>query len=175
MITPYFFVSLGFIVLVFIIFKYIFPVFSWGAIFFPTKQKTVERMIVLAEVKPGERAVDLGSGDGRLVIAMAKAGAEAHGYEINPVLAWISQKRIMKAGLEQRAFIHQGSYWQENLSHFDIVTVYGMDYMMKKLEAKLKNDLHTNARIVSNSFPFPTWPYYKKDNRVYVYKKQRGF
>jgi Protein-L-isoaspartate carboxylmethyltransferase len=77
-----------------------------GAPYIPTKREGVIKMLKLARVRPGCKALDIGSGDGRLVIALAQAGAEAHGCEINPVLVWWSRRKIKAAGLEGRAFIH---------------------------------------------------------------------
>ena len=79
--------ALFLVVLVFhMLFNFIIPILFYGAIFARSKDEIVEKMILLADVKPGQKAIDFGSGDGRLVIAMARAGAEAHGYEINPFL-----------------------------------------------------------------------------------------
>ena len=50
------------------------PLMFWGAVYDPTKRRRVEEMIKIANIKPGEKAADLGAGDGRLVIALAKSG-----------------------------------------------------------------------------------------------------
>jgi len=144
--------------------------FFWGAIYLPTKKDTVKKMIELAEIKPGEKAVDLGAGDGRLVIALAKSGAEAHGYEINPFLVLFAKLNIHRAGLKDKAFIHFKNFWEVNLSDFDIVAVFGISHIMEKLEAKLKKELKVGTRIISNSFSFPGWSASKKDGGVYLYK-----
>ena len=104
-----------------------------GAPFVPTHGARVERMIELSELKSGEKGADLGSGDGRIVIAMAKAGAIAHGYEINPFLVWWSRWKIRRAGLADRAFIHLGSFWGKNLSEFDAITLFCTKHIMKSL------------------------------------------
>lgn len=127
-------------------------------------------MISLSDIKSGEKAIDLGSGDGRLVIALAKKGIEAHGYEINPFLVWLSRNNIKRVGLEGEAFIHFKNFWYVDFSEFNVVTVYGISYMMKRLEAKLRKELKPGSRIVSNCFAFPNWPYFKKEDKVYLYK-----
>src|SRR3989338_878500 len=76
-----------------------------GAPYLPTHRESVAKMIELAQVRPADKMVDLGSGDGRIVIAFAKQGIEAHGYEVNPLLVWWSRKNIQRAGLDGRAFI----------------------------------------------------------------------
>ncbi|MBI2010780.1 MAG: SAM-dependent methyltransferase [Candidatus Colwellbacteria bacterium] len=148
----------------------IWPVFYRGAPFVPTPTRTIEKMIDLAEVKPGEKAVDLGSGDGRMVIALAKAGAEAHGYEVNPLLVFWSRRKIKQAGLKNKAFIHRKSFWSVDLSDFNVITLYGVSLMMKRLEKKLDQELKDGARIVSFAFDFPVWRPEKKENGVYLYR-----
>lgn len=140
----------------------------WGAIYVPSRKDRIDKIIELAEIKPGEKAVDLGSGDGRLVIALAKAGAEAYGYEIDPTLVRSSKKNIQEAGL--KAFIEWGSFWQADLSQFDVVVIYGMSHVMKRLEKKLGKELRKGTRVICNSFEFPNWSCKKKENNVYLYQ-----
>jgi len=154
--------------------KVLLPLLFWGAIYVPTKKEKIEKIIRLAEIKPEEKAVDLGSGDGNLVIALAGAGAEAHGYEVSPVLVCKSRKNIQKAGLEGKAFIHWGNFWRADLSEFDIVIVYGMKHVMKRLEEKLRKELRQDARIVSNNFKFPNWPQAREEDGICLYKNNRS-
>jgi cyclopropane fatty-acyl-phospholipid synthase-like methyltransferase len=144
-----------------------------GAPFVPTKVATVDQMIALAEIKPGERLADLGSGDGRILIAAAKAGAIAHGYEINPLLILWSLYKIKKAGVGDRAFVHWKSFWRANLSQFEAITVFGITGIMGKLEDKLKKELRPGSRVVTNIFKFPTWEGEKHDG-VTVYRSQKN-
>lgn len=153
----------------YMLFHFIVPILWRGAIFVRSKNGTVEAMLELADAKPGQKAVDVGSGDGRLVIAIAKAGLEAHGYEINPFLVWTSKRSIKKLGLEGRAHIHWKNFWSEDFSGFDIVTIYGISYIMDKLEVKLKKELKPGAKVISNYFVFPSWPHGKKENNIYLY------
>jgi len=147
------------------------PVLFCGAIYLPTRKRTVKKMIELSEIKSGEIAVDLGSGDGRLVISLAKAGAEAHGYEINPLLVLISRWNIRKARIGDRAFIHFKNFWKEDFSQFDVIAIFGISRAMEALEKRLKKELKAGARVVSNAFPFPDWQYAKKEDTVFLYKK----
>lgn len=142
-----------------------------GAPYVPIHDKTMKKMIEMLSIKPGEKAADLGSGDGKIVIALAQAGAEAHGYEINPFLVLWSKRSIKKTGLKGKAFIHWKSFWGADFSSFRIVTIYGITYVMKRLEKKLQKELKEGSRIASNSFPFPHWPLSKKELGIYLYKK----
>lgn len=74
------------------------PIAFNGAPFLPTDRTKVRAIVSLARVKPGERAVDLGPGDGRLVVALARAGACTTGYEINPLLVLWLRFLIWRAG-----------------------------------------------------------------------------
>lgn len=142
-----------------------------GAPFVPTKQNTVEQMTVLAQIQPGEKLADLGSGDGRLLIAAAKAGAIAHGFEINPILIWWARYKIKKAGLSGTAFVHWKNFWLADFSQYQIVMVFGITGIMDQLETKLKKELPLDARVISNIFIFKNWPH-EKVGGVTKYIKQ---
>ncbi len=148
---------------------FILPLFFLGAPFNASSRRKVQRMLNLADIKKGQKAVDLGSGDGRIIIALAQNGAEAYGYEINPFLVWIARRKIRKLGLEKNAHIYWKNFWREDLSVYDIVITFQIDISMPKLEVKLKNELKDGARVVSHFWPFPTWDYVKKKGRVYLY------
>ena len=140
-----------------------------GAPFVPTGSRTVKTMIDLANIQPDEKVADLGSGDGRIVIAIARVGAEAHGYEINPFLVLWSRYRINRAGLSRRAFVHWRDIWRVDFASFKVITVFGMVHIMGPLERKLRRELRPGSRVVSNRFTFPCWPHSSKEGRVYLY------
>lgn len=169
--------------LVFIFFLLAIPVYSFtkpvffGAPYAVTTQSTIDALIKILEKEietPKERVrvVDLGSGDGRIVIALARSGFEAHGFELNPLLVTYSRWKIRQAKLHTRAYIHQRNYWGENLSSFDVVAVFGISYMMKKLEKKLKRELRSGSLVVSNYFSFPDWKPTRHEQCLIVYKKE---
>lgn len=129
----------------------------FGAPFVPTGRDNVMRMLALADVRPGERMADIGSGDGRILIAFARAGVEAHGFEINPMLVWWSRWCIARAGLAGKAFVHQGDYRNEDFSRYTVVTVFGISCIMRALGEKLARELPPGGRVVSNAFSIPGW------------------
>ncbi len=135
---------------------YVFFPLGRGAIYFPSTPEKTLLFVTLLRVLPGERAADLGAGDGRVVIALAQSGAEAHGFEINPALVLIAKRNIRRAGLRGRAFIHWRSFWRADLSRFDVLTVFQGSFIMKRLEAKVRRELSPGARIVSDYWGFPT-------------------
>ncbi len=139
--------------------------------YIPTDKKTVKDIQKLANKnKNKQKAVDLGSGDGRIVIALAKAGYEAHGYEINPLLILRSRRKIKKLGLENKAYIHWGNFWEKDLASFDLVVVYGITYVMQDLKNKFLKELKKNAIFICNTYTFKDWNYVKQSGKAYLYK-----
>lgn len=143
----------------------------FGAPYVPSGDDYVRKMIELATVKSGEIVVDLGSGNGKVVIALAKLGVETHGYEINPFLVLLSRKNIKKAGLNGHAFIHWKNFWHADFSRYDVVFVFGITGIMGKLEKKLRKELKLGARVVCNAFTFPNWKPTEESDGVYLYSK----
>lgn len=140
-----------------------------GAPYVPSSDAKIREMVRLAAIKPGERVADFGSGDGRVVMAFARAGAEAHGYEINPILVWLSRRRIRAAGLADRARIHYQSFWRVNAGPFDVVVVFGISHIMAGLGRKLRRELRLGTRVVSNAFLVPGWEPAVAADGVYRY------
>src|SRR5579871_6550093 len=93
--------------------------------FLPTPTLIVDRMLRLGKLQPGERMCDLGSGDGRIVIAAAREfHADATGIEIDDKLARDSQARIQKLHLGRTARIIHGDILKQRYSSYDLITVY---------------------------------------------------
>ncbi len=146
-----------------------FGAMVWGAPYVPSQSASVEKMMAIAEIKPGEKTADLGSGDGRVVIAMAQRGAEAHGFENNPVLVLVARRNIRKAGLSGKAFIHWKNFWHADFSQFDAMSVYAMPYIMGRLYRKMKHEMRPGSRIISNAFEFKNETPLKKEKGIYLY------
>lgn len=122
--------------------------------------------------EPGQRVVDLGSGDGRVVLEFAKAGFQVTGLEIKPELVERANQRIIAAGLQANAQVFVKDFWTVSLSDFDIVYVYGMSTIMGRLEKKLEEELRPGTKIISNIFRFPSWKVKKEKNHVLLYQRQ---
>jgi cyclopropane fatty-acyl-phospholipid synthase-like methyltransferase len=140
-----------------------------GAIFVPTNRLAVGQMVKLAAVRPGMRVADLGSGDGRIVIAFAQAGAIVDGYEINPLLSWWSKFQISRLRLGN-ARIVTASFWPVDLSAYDVVVVFGITHIMERLQKKLAEELHPDTLIISHIFKFPGWTPIIVEGGVRIYK-----
>jgi len=118
----------------------------------------VEKTLELAQVRPGERVYDLGSGDGRiLIMAAQKFGAQGVGIELDPRLIRKSREAIQKQGLSHQVQIIEGDVLEQDLSAADVVTIYLTPYGLSKLEPHLKKFLHHGMRIVVCMNQLPGW------------------
>jgi len=137
--------------------------------FVPSSWYHVETMIELAHIEPGELAVDLGSGDGRILLLLAQAGAFAHGYEIDPLLNEKARSKMEENGLTEKITLHEKDFWEADLSSYSVVTIYGMDSIMERLEKKLQKELRPGSRVLSNIFEFQNLKIKEVKNNVRLY------
>src|SRR6266508_6511072 len=122
----------------------------------PTPTEMVEKMLDLAAVTQQDFVVDLGSGDGRNVIAAAKRGARALGVEYNPDLIELSRKWASKEGVGDRATFEKDDIFKSNFSKATVVILFLLPEMNVKLRPKLL-DLKPGTRIVANTFAIGDW------------------
>ncbi len=124
--------------------------------FVPTPRPIVRRMLTLADTKPGERLIDLGAGDGRIVITAANEfGARALGVELHPERYAII--RNTAPALKPNLHALRQNFFQTDLSNADIVTMYLLPSVNEALRKKLERELHSGARVVSHDFSIPEW------------------
>ena len=160
---------LAFLFIVFGISLLFFVPLIFGAPFEPSRARAVRNIVKLSSVKKGERVVDIGSGDGRIVMEFAGRGVEAHGFEINPWLVIYSRWKIRRAGLNDRAKIYWRNFWRADMSDYDVVVTFQIGYVMNGLERKLKRELKKGARVVSNMWVFKNWKVARERGKVRVY------
>jgi SAM-dependent methyltransferase len=125
--------------------------------FVPSPQVVVDKMVELAGVKKGDVVYDLGSGDGRIVIAAAKRGARAVGFEIDPELVGESRANIKKAGVQDLAEIRNQDILTVDLSPANVVTMYLLPDVNLKLKPNILSQLKPGSRVVSHSFDMGDW------------------
>ena len=130
----------------------------------PTPQAVVDRMLELARLQRGERLVDLGSGDGRLVITAAKRGAVAHGIEYNADMVAFAQKAAAAEGVSDRATFEKADIFESDFSRFDVVTLFLLPDLNLRLRPTLL-DMKPGTRVLSNSFGMGDW---EPDQTVHV-------
>lgn len=128
--------------------------------FVPTPPAVVDAMLEGARVGPTDVVYDLGSGDGRVVIAAArKYGARGVGIELDPVLVKASTENAAAAGVSDRVrFVHQNLFTAD-ISDATVVTLYLLQSINERLRPKLVRDLKPGTRVVSHVFNMgPEWP-----------------
>ena len=123
----------------------------------PTPDALVTRMLDLAKVGASDHVIDLGSGDGRLVIMAAKRGAHAHGIEYDAKLVAFAQQQAKQAGVAGKATFAKADLFDSDFSQATVVTLFLGPELNRKLMPKLLN-LKPGTRIVSNTHPIGDWP-----------------
>ena len=123
----------------------------------PTPEPMVEKMLDLAGVTPQDFVVDLGSGDGRNVIAAAKRGARALGVEYNPDMVDLSKRNAEKAGVGDKAQFVKGDMYEADFSKANVLALFLLPSNLLQLRSKFL-DLRPGSRIVSNTFFIEEWP-----------------
>lgn len=125
-------------------------------VWLPTSQALVETMLDMAKVAPGDFVIDLGSGDGRLVIAAAKRGARALGIEYNKDMVALSLRNAEREGVQDRAQFAAQDLYEADLSRASVITMFLLPEINLKLRPRLL-ELAPGTRIVSNTFGMGDW------------------
>jgi len=125
---------------------------------YPTPQTVVERMLAIADVKPGEMVYDLGCGDGRIVITAAtRFSARAVGVEIRRDIYETTLARVASLGLSDQVHIVHGDALKTDLTPADVVTLYLLTSSNERLRPILEAQLKPGARVVSHDFEIRGW------------------
>lgn len=123
----------------------------------PTPQEVVERMLQIARVGPNDYLIDLGSGDGRIVITAAKKhGARGFGVDLNPERIRESNENARKAGVTARVAFHQRDLFATDLGQATVITMYLLPRVNLELRPKLL-ELKPGTRVVSHDFSMDDW------------------
>ena len=131
---------------------------SVSAPFITTPDEVVHRMLEFAQTRPADVVVDLGSGDGRIVIAAAqKFGARGVGIEIDAGLVRKSRDYAAKAGVAQRVSFVEGDVLTTDISAASVVTVYLLPHLINRLQPIFLRQLEPGTRIVSHAFAMAGW------------------
>ena len=123
----------------------------------PTPQPVVERMLQMAKVTPQDYLIDLGSGDGRIVVTAAKKyGARGFGVDLNPVRIKESVENAARAGVSDRAAFQQRDLFETDLADASVITMYLLPRVNLDLRPKIL-ELKPGTRIVSHDFSMGDW------------------
>lgn len=122
----------------------------------PTPQELVEKMLDLAQVTKDDYVIDLGSGDGRTVIAAARRGARAHGIEYNPDMVGLAQYNAKQAGVEGRATFARADIFESDFTKASVITLFLLPTLNMKLRPTILK-MRPGTRVVSNTFTMEDW------------------
>lgn len=150
----------------------LWPFIVRGAAWTPTPQGVVHKMLELAKVTKDDIVVDLGSGDGRIIIAAAREyGATAVGIEVDPLRILWSRWSIRRKGLEDIVKVIGGNFFSQDLSIATVVTVFQRIGTNNRLREKLVSELASGTRVVSYHHPFYDWTPSEttRDPDIYLY------
>jgi hypothetical protein len=142
----------------------------------PLRMNTVDRMLELANIKPGETVMDLGSGDGRLLIrAVKNHQARGVGVELNPIMAWVSRLDLGMRRMNKDIKIKRQDMCKTDISQADVIMTYLLPEANQKLEKKVMIEAKPGARVISYAFHYPNWPHSHQERagagKIYVYHK----
>ena len=122
----------------------------------PTPDVLVEKMLDMAQVTPQDFVIDLGSGDGRNVIAAAKRGAPGLGVEYNPDMVGLSKRLAAQAGVSDKVQFVEGDMFEADISKATVLALFLLPDNMRRLRPKFL-DLRPGTRIVANTFGIEGW------------------
>lgn len=126
--------------------------------FITTPEEVVARMLALAAAGPSDYVVDLGSGDGRIVIAAARLhGARGLGVDLNSTLVRTSRQNAERAGVAHLTQFEVRDVFETDVSRATVVTLYLLPSLVDRLQPKLLEEMRPGARIVSHAFPMKGW------------------
>ncbi len=136
----------------------------------PTPQEVVERMLEIAKVTTSDYVIDLGSGDGRIVITAAKKhGARGFGVDLNPVRISEANENARKAGVTDKVAFYQRDLFETDVSEATVITMYLLPRVNLELRPKLL-ELKPGTRLVSHDFSMGDW---KPDAQVQMDAKDK--
>jgi protein-L-isoaspartate O-methyltransferase len=126
--------------------------------FLPTPHAVVDAMLQLAGIGPNDVIYDLGSGDGRIVIAAASVyGARGVGIELDPKLVADATRNAQMAGVADRVTFKEGDIFEATISEATVVTLFLLSTINDRLRPKLMSELKPGTRVVSYRFPIMDW------------------
>ncbi|KAM9844776.1 ATP synthase subunit C lysine N-methyltransferase-like isoform 1-T1 [Aulostomus maculatus] len=121
--------------------------------FVPATTAQVKNVFHVLQGRSGT-LVDIGSGDGRIVIAAAQRGFQASGFELNPWLVLYSRHKAWREGVYQSTSFHISDLWKVSFAQYSNIVIFGVPQMMDQLELKLASELPSTAKVVACRFPF---------------------
>jgi hypothetical protein len=151
--------AIGFVLFTFVVF--------FGAPFLPTRKSRVSEALDLLNLEAHQTLLELGSGDGRMLLEAARRGITGIGYELNPVLVLWSRLRSWR--WRHLVTIHCANYWNVTLPEADGVYTFLLQPYMARLDKKLQAEIKRPIRLVSFAFHVPAKQHAVDQNGLYLY------
>jgi SAM-dependent methyltransferase len=123
----------------------------------PTPPAVVELMLDMAKVTPQDFVIDLGSGDGRIVLAAARRGARGMGVDLNKDLVQLSNEEAERLGLSARAHFRVQDMFQTDLGPASVLTTYLLPHLNVRVRPQLLRQMRPGSRVVAYSFHMGEW------------------
>jgi len=166
----HYFIILLLVFALWIVWKYWTLLF--GAGYDPTPMDKVYKMLNLAHVDKNDIVYDLGSGDGRIVLATARRfGANAVGIEVDPFRFVFSWFAVLLSGEFKRITLKFGNFFKKRIDDASVVTLFLFGPTNNKLKEKFMRELKSGTRIVSYVWPLDGWEVQDclQEDRIYLY------
>jgi hypothetical protein len=144
-------------------------VLLFGAPYLPTMSKQVQIAMDMVGLKPGQTLLELGCGDGKVLIAAARRGWRVVGYELNPLLVLVCKVRTWR--YRKLVVVKWGNFWTQDWPAADGIFVFVLLRQMKKLDKKIMQSTSNPVKLVSFAFEVPNKkPIKKSPHGVYLYR-----
>jgi len=141
----------------------------------PTRSRDIPRFLKLADIRPDQKVYDLGCGDGRLVVAAARVGANAEGFEISLLPYLLARVRLL-FHRGKNARVRYADFWNRNFSDADVVYLFLTPKANPRMISKLERELKSGAKVVAYVWPLHGWTpsgVDKQESRLDVFLYQR--
>ena len=143
-------------------------VIFYGAPYLPTLKPHIDTTFEIAGLKEGDTILELGCGDGKVLIAAAKAGINSVGYELNPIMAFIAWLRTIK--YRKYVKVIWGDIWSKPWPEADAIFVFLLQRFMKKLDTKCMQYPYKPVKLLSFAFEVPGRKPVKVENAIFMYE-----
>jgi SAM-dependent methyltransferase len=166
-------ILLGFVLSLSVFALFLSLSFIFGPPYLPTPKNAVSEMLDLAMLDKDDVVLDLGSGDGIVLIESAKRGATAIGFEINPFLVAFTILKARIMGVGNKVLAHIKPYQQANLADATVIFCYNMPKFMPALENKINKEAKKNVKIISYKFPLQSLKLVRSTKSgIHIYSKR---
>ena len=143
-------------------------VLAFGPPYLPTLTKQMNIALNLASLQPGETLLELGCGDGKVLIAAAQRGVRAIGFELNPLLVIFCKLRCWR--YRRLISVHWANFWTRPWPATDVIFIFGLPRLMARLDTKIVQEARKPVKLVSFAFPIADKKPVRQETGVYLYE-----